>query len=335
MKSRSLLPHDSHLKCSINHHERADIKISKQIKPLSIISLYLALLMVFLVTSCASSSTKPRGEGIGFRLGTTNNKTLIKTTKKDSDATTHAAADQDVQSQDSFRFPVFYQFDETLLGNWAGGTTILDISQQTKENTPPALKSGTYGDIISQKGGEIGDDFDLDGCLTNIDAFKTEHPIYTTKIDAASNPSISADYKFTSLTLGYNVYVFYPSSPNHRWATVGVGLGAAYINGSFIVLLCDPYHIRLTKEQVGGLMSMPTYPGECRKKQKLTTVNINSFDLSTSILFKIYQYVGDEWEISVVDVLSPGTRGTVRGEEAFGLFQHEFQLDVINAVMRW
>ena len=75
MRSRSILPHDSHLTCSINHHERADIRISKQIKPLSIISLYLALLMVFLVTSCASSSTKPRGEGIGFRLGTTNNKT--------------------------------------------------------------------------------------------------------------------------------------------------------------------------------------------------------------------------------------------------------------------
>ena len=286
------------------------------------------------MTSCASSSTKPRGEGIGFRLGSTTSDTSIQTAN--SDRTTHAAADQSVQSQDSFRFPVFYQFDETLLGNWTGGTTILDFSQQTKENTPPALKSGTYKDIIDQKGGEIGDDFDLDGSLTNIDLFKKEHPTYATKIDAASNPSISADYNLMSLTLGYNVYIFYPSSPNHRWATLGAGLGAVYTNGSFSVLLCDPYHIRLTKEQVGGGMSYPTYPGKCRKKQEFTTVNINSLELSVSTLFTVYQYVGDEWEISVIDVLSPGSRGTALAEEeSFGLTQQEFQLTFISTVMRW
>ena len=331
MKSRSLLPHDSHPSCLSNHHERAEIRTPKQIRLLSLIPIYLALLTVFLVTSCASSSTKPRGEGIGFRLGDGTNSTFLAT-KGDLSGATYAEDDPNVQDSTYPRFPVFYQFDETLLGNWVGGTTILDLGQETKENIPPSLnKIDTYDNIIAGKAKVSG--FDLDSSLTNIILFRANHPTYATKIDAASNPSISASYDFTSITLGYNVYIFYPSSPNHRWLITGLGLGAIYTNGSFSVLLCDPYHIRLTTEKFGGFLSTPTYPGECRKKQELTTVNINEQQLSLSSLASAYQYVGDEWEISVVNILSPGRKDL--GEGSFNLVQKVEYLDIISAVRRW
>ncbi len=61
MRSRSLLPHDSHLTCSINHHERADTRALQQTKSLSVVRLVsLALLLAVSVTAFSSGKTKPR-----------------------------------------------------------------------------------------------------------------------------------------------------------------------------------------------------------------------------------------------------------------------------------
>ncbi len=60
MRSRSLLPHDSHLTCSINHHAHADTRALQQIKSLSVVRLvFLALLLAVSGTACSSGKTKP------------------------------------------------------------------------------------------------------------------------------------------------------------------------------------------------------------------------------------------------------------------------------------
>ena len=112
MRSRSFLLHDSHLTCSINHQERADIRISKQIKSLRVVRLLsLALLLAFSVTACSSGKTKPRAMGIGLRYGSINDATMIE----GRDGELYVEADQKVNYDATPMFPVFFQCSRALV----------------------------------------------------------------------------------------------------------------------------------------------------------------------------------------------------------------------------
>ena len=125
MRSRSILLHDSHLLCSINHHERTDTRAPQQIKSLSIISAYIALIMAFLRASWGGKiTTKPHGEGIGLRYGISSGQSRV-VAAHDTDGTAEtqtgvAAWDAEINAESNPRFPVFYQFEESLLTNWLG-----------------------------------------------------------------------------------------------------------------------------------------------------------------------------------------------------------------------
>ena len=130
MRSRFLLLHDSHLTSSINHHERADTRALQQIKSLSIIRLIsLALLLAVSVTACSSGKTKPRAMGIGLRSGAIYDYSYIE----GRNGIKYTDKSQAINKYDSARFPVFFQFDENLFGNWAYREAVVDFSPMRRK----------------------------------------------------------------------------------------------------------------------------------------------------------------------------------------------------------
>jgi len=273
--------------CSSHQHERVDTRALQQIKSQSVVRLIsLALLLAVSVTACSSGKTKPRAFGIGIRQGSVVDKNQIEGT--DGEVYAESSLDSaDALNDETYpRFPVFIQFDENLFENWAFGEAVVDYSPMSAKDIPPSLREGyTYGgkDIIIN-------DSDLDNSKTNIAIFRSTYPEYASKIDAATNPTISADYDLKLLTFGYQIGVFLPLSERHRILTFGAGFGLNYIDGIFFVNLCDPYRI-LDKQ------------GFCKNKQELLNASFSS-GIDTSVTSKVigYSYIGEDLEFNIFTI---------------------------------
>ena len=74
-----------------------------------------------------------------------------------------------------------------------------------RKNLSPKLQKDSYSTLID----EATTDFDLDSSKTYITEFRCAYPEHASKIDAATNPTISTDYDISEATLGYNVVVRY------------------------------------------------------------------------------------------------------------------------------
>ena len=203
MRSRFRLPHDLHFSCLSHHYKNAYTRALQKIKALSTVRLIsLALLIAVCVTACSSGKTNSRPMGIGLRSGAIYDYSYIE----GRDGKEYTEESQAINKYDSARFPVFFQFDENLFGNWAYGEAVVDFSPMRRENLPPALKDDyDYNTIIN----ENTTDFDLDSSKTYITDFRSAYPEYASKIDAATNPTISTDCDISKETLGYNVVVRY------------------------------------------------------------------------------------------------------------------------------
>ena len=174
MRSRIRLPHDSHLSCLSHHHKHSDTRALQQIKALSIVRLIsLALLLAVSVTACSSGKTNSRAMGIGLRSGAIYDYSYIE----GRDGKEYTDKSQAINKYDSARFPVFFQFDENLFGNWAYGEAVVDFSPMRRENLPPKLQKDSYSTLID----EATTDFDLDSSKTYITDFRSAYPEYASK----------------------------------------------------------------------------------------------------------------------------------------------------------
>ena len=125
MRSRFRLPHDLHFSCLSHHHQHVDTRALQQINALSTVRLIsLALLLAVSVTACSSGKTKPRAMGIGLRSGAIYDYSYIE----GRDGKEYTEESQAINKYDSARFPVFFQFDENLFGNWAYREAVVDFS---------------------------------------------------------------------------------------------------------------------------------------------------------------------------------------------------------------
>ena len=312
MRSRSLLLHDSHLTCSIHHRELADTRAPQQIKSLSIIPAYIVILMAFLAASCGgATTTKPHAEAIGLRWGVTQAQSTVISVPMKDDGTTGYAADvaqsqRQVNATGNPHFPVYYQFEESLLTNWLGHNAVLDVNTFEHKDLPPALDPDyDWQTLIDSQVGPkpTGATWDLPSSYT---MFGADYPTAPSSIgilgkwDAANNPSMSADYEITTLSLGWNFYFFYPSSAHHRWMTVKLGTTAAAMNGTLTILLCDPY--RVTNEIIEDVASAGEYrKGECINRQEIEVVPLSGIKGTVYTGLIVYEYIGDEFEVSVLE----------------------------------
>ena len=328
MRSRSILPHDSHLMCSSNHHERVDTRALHRIKSLSIIRLIsLALLLAVSVTACSSGKTKPRAMGIGLRSGYIEDNSDIQ--GKDGEQYVVGRENRAVNYETTPRFPVFIQFDEDLFSNWSYGETVLDYAPMRKEDSPPALKEGYYYDTIIR---ENTADFNLDSSKTKITEFRSTYPEYAPQIDAATNPTISADYEIKTVSLGYQIGLFLPLSERHRILTIGMGIGVSYANGTLNINLCDPFHISL--EKIDG-EAIDYNQGFCQNKKYLVSQTISTFGTGLNGKVIMYAYVGEDFEFSFLQLNSIYMADLIAEENDFKPKFFPLYLDVYSVAYRF
>ena len=125
MRSRFRLPHDLHFSCLSHQYKHADSRALQKIKALSNVRLIsLVLLLAVCVTACSSGKTNSRPMGIGLRSGAIYDYSYIE----GCDGIKHTDKSQAMNKYDSARFPVFFQFDENLFGNWSYREAVVDFS---------------------------------------------------------------------------------------------------------------------------------------------------------------------------------------------------------------
>ena len=89
-------------------------------------------------------------------------------------------------------------------------------------------------------------------------------------------------------------------SEKHRWGTIGLGIGANYIEGSFSINICNPYLV--SSIQDNNIDGFPeTRNGSCLNKERLYTTRVNHFSWEFNVPVKLYSYVGDTFEFNFAE----------------------------------
>ena len=96
-------------------------------------------------------------------------------------------ADASINEKADLRFPIFYQFDETLLNNYAFTTWVAHFDTLNYIDLVPNLNKGeSYDQLIrnnTSSNGEING-FSVPSNKTLISDFKLKFPEYQSRIDA-------------------------------------------------------------------------------------------------------------------------------------------------------
>ncbi len=256
----------------------------------------LLLLLLFTFVEYAYA-TKPREAGIGIKYGyTLDNTRLNGTAKNDKNLYINHENSENVNYQGTTQILVFLQLDEELMGDSSFTYWFFDLTRLIQIDHPPALRGTTYIDLVSAK------NYEVPTANTYTAEFANFYPQYSSIIDNASNPSLSADYYVNKITLGKTWGIFYASSERHRWGTVGLGIGINYIEGTYSINVCDPY--LLSSEESAPVSVYGKFrEGTCNKKTELYTAKINHFSWELNIPIKLYSYIGDTFEFNLIEVV--------------------------------
>ena len=255
--------------------------------------LFLLLLLVFGGNAYA---TKPREAGIGIKYGFTGDATFFRGTAENDTTDKYIGNDNSemINNRGTTQVPVFVQFDEELMGDSSFTYWFFDLTRLIQKDHPPALTGNNYTSLVNDK------IYEVPTANTYTAEFANNYPQYSSIIDNASNPSLSADYYVTKITFGKTWGIFYASSERHRWMSFGLGIGINYIEGSYSINVCDPYLLS-SEESAPVSLRGEFREGICKKKTELYTAKINHFSWELNGHLKIYSYIGDTFEFNFVE----------------------------------
>ena len=253
-------------------------------------------MLLLIVFSGYSYATKPRKAGIGIKYGYTQDLSYFSGTAE-NDKNRYIENDfssENVNNRGTTQIPVFVQFDEELLGGSSFTYWFFDLTRLIQKDHPPELTGRNYTSLVSDK------IYEVPTANTYTAEFANFYPQYSSIIDNASNPSLSADYYMTKITFGKTWGIFLPIADNHRLGTIGLGIGINYIEGSYSINVCDPY--LLSSEESAPVSVYGKFrEGTCKKKKELFAAKINHFSWELNAPIKLYSYIGDTFEFNVVE----------------------------------
>jgi len=258
----------------------------------------LLILLLLIVFGGNAYATKPREAGIGIKYGFTSDATFFRGTAENDTTDQYIVYDDSnserINNRGTTQIPVFLQLDEELMGDSSFTYWFFDITRLIQKDHPPELRGTTYTDLVNAK------NYEVPTANTYTAEFANFYPQYSSIIDNASNPSLSADYYVTKITFGKTWGIFYASSERHRWGTIGLGIGINYMEGSYSINVCDPY--LLSSEESAPVSVQGKFrEGTCNKKTELYTANINHFSWEANVPLKLYSYIGDTFEFNFVE----------------------------------
>ena len=264
-------------------------------------TIFFVFIFLILFSGC-SDKTRSRGNGIGLREGYNISKANFIANNWPV-----TASDDNVNILAEKRFPIFVQLEENLNSNWVSSQQYFDISSEKVSDLPPTLNTFTYADLIKQNSvNGIEQTFSVPGALTQTLNFLEEYPEYQSIADSLSDPAVSADYSVSNIVGGKRWGVFYPASESNRFFTVGYGFGINYSDGYYSINFCDPYVVTTEKIELPVTVNNQTHSrkGICSNKVKLYENKLSQWGISTSLILKLYSFVGEDFEINLIETES-------------------------------
>ena len=115
--------------------------------------------------------------------------------------------------------------------------------------------------------------------------------------DANSNWALSADVTSSRVFLGYYWGVFIPAFEYHRFAKMGLGLGAFYGDLSYKLNLCSQY--KVTPKLEDGEAASSGHGGECVGKTEIDSASAKGVGVASVIHFTFWERVTKDsiWKI--------------------------------------
>lgn len=254
--------------------------------------IFILIIIILIFSTSSQASTKLRKLGIGIRYGLVTDSSSFVDDNNDE----YVGRDLEVQNEQYQRFPALLQLEEESLASWAITKWFFSIDQIRNENLPPTLEGTTYENLVkANTTNNITQDFEVPSNNTLTSKFSEKYTQFKSKIDAASNPSLSANYDVNQLTLGKNWGIFIPIAERHRLLQLGIGFGLGYQEGSYAINLCDPYIVKgnLTEGILGEYRK-----GICSNKTELFNNTVSNIGLAMGLDFYLYSFIEDQYSIN-------------------------------------
>ena len=247
---------------------------------------------------CTTQKPEPRKFGIGLKVSFYKPNSKFEGIEKQSQSRINETSN----AYGEYSQPVKIQLSETLINDYAYVTNNLEWFLLNENDMPPQLRGKSYGELADEHrimgnkliGGTLPD-YELKKSDTGIEEFAEKYPEYASKINAISQPALSADYSIGTVSFGRLWGVFLLSSSRHRWTTFGLGPTMTYTEGYYSINVCNPYLL------YGGYSRYRK--GECKNKTNLITLNLSNLGLGYHWHVVFYSYIGEKFEINFVDLV--------------------------------
>lgn len=244
-------------------------------------------------------AVNPRKAGIGLRFSYTEDHThFTGNPKKDDEYSKYidyGKEDLRVNAGGKTIIPFFIQLNENLLGTNSFTNWFVDIGRLIQDDHPPGLSGKTWDAFYEENA--ANDSFNVPTENTRTSQFSSIYTKYSSIINGAVNPSLSADYYITRISIGKTWGVFANSSQYNRWLTIGIGVGINYNEGIYHINLCDPYIVFTEAKRESPKGSFRE--GICNNKTELYSNKISNFSLALNIPMTLYSYIDDKFEVNL------------------------------------
>jgi len=244
-------------------------------------------IFLFFSTYCYSQ-TLPRKSGLGLRYGISASDTSFQQNNTFYIGT-YQNANYKINNSPTIRTPLFIQFDEDLITNWASSSSLITFDQINQKDIPPAPNNGAF---------DNSPNFDYQIKTVDTNGFPDGFSKYQSQIDSLSNPSLSADVHITNVNWIKHWSIFFPSG-KYRILPIKLGVGLSYSYGDYQINLCDPYLIKAGLIDVQYTQQEPYQEGICLNKFNIIQNNsYHEIGIGISSELTIYSYIDENFEFN-------------------------------------
>ena len=252
----------------------------------------LASLLLFVLAGAVHAEEGKWIDGIKFRYGPLSNTTTFelpwvedgnegKSIIKVNNYFSHL--------EDPILFPIAITLPETLMASWSFRGALFEYQPLTvaKDLVP-------FGTSVTADTTYLRQLSSLRTSLYN-NFFSASDKSFA---DANSNWALSADVTSSRVFLGYYWGVFIPAFEYHRFAKIGLGLGAFYGDLSYKLNLCSQYKITPNNTPLDA-GSQKGHGGACVGKTEIDSSSYKGFGLTVNGSFTIWERVTKDsvWKI--------------------------------------
>ena len=264
------------------------------IGPMNLILKSLLLPLLLLLTALPVQAEEDKWiDGIKIRVSYLKNMTLIYLPWEGTKSNIIQRRDDFSHLEDITIFPIAITLPEKLMNSWSFRGGFIEWHYSNEQDLPPYPDDDKQ--IIQSDTTNWRQNSSLRTSLYN-NFFNASDKTFA---DANSNWALSADVTSSRVFLGYYWGVFIPAFEYHRFAKMGLGLGAFYGDLSYKLNLCSQY--KITPNNTPGLDagSRRGHGGACVGKTEIDSSSYKGFGLTVNGSFTIWERVTKDsvWKI--------------------------------------